>query len=446
MSTLHIILTLAAIAAALIIGALLAHLRAQQHIATLQQENASLNTTLELERKSANERIEQTEKARDELDEIMGQKLGNTFSDLSSKLFKDNNEQFLKLAQEKLKQFSIEAQNDLGKKEQAIEHLLKPMRETLEKTEKQLHSIEHDRKEAFGSISKHLESMTETQRLLQDETRNLSQALRRPEVRGQWGELTLKRLVELAGMVQHCDFFEQEHTNTDAGAIRPDMIVRMPGNREIVVDVKTPLDAYLSAVEARSDKERDQFLNHHARKVRERVRELSSKAYWSQFNNSPDFVVLFIPGDQFLSAALDKSPDLLEYALEQKVILATPSSLIALLRAVAYGWNQQSVAENAEQIRILGVDLYKRLNTFTTHLSKVGKQLSSSVDNYNSAIGSFERNVLSGARKFTEMGISTTSKEVDTLVPIEKTVRTLSNSEPTPASSSESESKTTNNA
>jgi len=208
--------------------------------------------------------------------------------------------------------------------------------------------------------------------------------------------------------------------------------VRMPGNREIVVDVKTPLDAYLSAVEARSDKERDQFLEHHARKVRERVRELSSKAYWSQFNNSPDFVVLFIPGDQFLSAALDKSPDLLEYALEQKVILATPSSLIALLRAIAYGWNQQSVAENAEQIRILGVDLFKRLNTFTSHLARVGKHLNSSVDNYNSAVGSFERQVLSGARKFTELGISAPNKTSEPLTEIEKTVRLPSDTETTP--------------
>lgn len=431
MNMTQIILTLVAAAVALLIGVLLAHLRAQRHIATLQRENASLLTTLELERKAAADRIAQAEQERDKLDEKMGEKLGVTFSDLSSKLLKNNSEQFLKLAQEKLTQFSIEAQNDLGKKEQAIEHLLKPMRETLEKTEKQLHALERDRKEAYGSISKHLESMNEAQRLLQDETRNLSQALRRPEVRGQWGELTLKRLVELAGMVQHCDFFEQQHTTTDSGAIRPDMIVRMPGNREIVVDVKTPLDAYLSAVEARNDREREQFLEHHARKVRERVRELSSKAYWSQFASSPDFVVLFIPGDQFLSAALDKSPDLLEYALQQKVILATPSSLIALLRAVAYGWNQQSVAENAEQIRALGVDLLKRLNTFTSHLARVGKHLNSSVNNYNSAVGSFERQVLSGARKFTEMGISAPSKTTETLEPIEKTVRSVDEPETT---------------
>jgi len=426
-----ILLILIAAAVAFIIGALLAHLRAQRYIAELQRENTGLQTTLELERKTTAEKIAQAEQERDKLDEKMGEKLGVTFSDLSSKLLKHNSEQFLKLAQEKLTQFSNEAQNDLSKKEQAIEHLLKPMRETLEKTEKQLHALERDRKEAYGSISKHLESMNETQRLLQNETRNLSQALRRPEVRGQWGELTLKRLVELAGMVQHCDFTEQQHTQTDGGAIRPDMIVRMPGNREIVVDVKTPLDAYLSAVEARNDKERDQFLEHHARKVRERVRELSSKAYWSQFASSPDFVVLFIPGDQFLSAALDKSPDLLEYALQQKVILATPSSLIALLRAVAYGWNQQSVAENAEQIRALGIDLLKRLNTFTSHLARVGRHLDSSVNNYNNAVGSFERQVLSGARKFTEMGISAPNKASETLEPIEKTVRPVNEPETT---------------
>lgn len=431
MDTQQIVLMIAVFVIGTIIGAILAHLRAHNRNTTLQQENATLTTTLDLERKHFSERIDAITEERNAIDEKLGAKLGGTFSDLSSQLLKSNSEQFLKLAQEKLQQFNIEAQNDLGKKEQAIEHLLKPMRETLEKTEKQLHALERDRKEAYGSISKHLESMTTTQQLLQNETRNLSQALRRPEVRGQWGELTLKRLVELAGMVSHCDFFEQQHTTTDAGAIRPDMIVRMPGDREIVVDVKTPLDAYLSAVEARDDKERDQFLNHHARKVRERVRELSSKAYWNQFDKSPDFVVLFIPGDQFLSAALDKNPDLLEYALQQKVILATPSSLIALLRAVAYGWNQQSVAENAEQIRVLGVDLYKRLMTFTNHLSKVGKQLSSSVDNYNSAVGSFERQVLSGARKFTEMGIAPPGKEVDTLAPIEKTIRTPSELEPT---------------
>jgi DNA recombination protein RmuC len=369
-----------------------------------------------MERNAANEKLGSIEKTREQFSAV--------FAALSGEALKNNNEAFLKLAQENLKQFSIQAQGELAKKEQSIEHLIKPIKEVLEKTEKQIRDIEHDRKEAYGSITKHLETMAETQQLLHGETRNLAQALRRPEVRGQWGEMTLKRLVELAGMVQHCDFYEQQHTATDDGSIRPDMIVRMPGGRDIVVDVKTPLDAYLNAIEAPDDKSRDQHLVHHARKVRERIRELASKAYWSQFKNSPDFVVLFIPGDHFLSAALDKDPHLLEDALRQKVILATPTSLVALLRAVAFGWNQQIVTENAEKIRILGEDLYKRLGTFTSHLARLGKNINSSVENYNSAVGSFQRQVLPGAKKFSELGISE-PKSSDTVEPIEKVARSL---------------------
>jgi len=400
--------------------AMLCYIYFQRRIAQLKQENTTLTTTLEINEKAALEKQAAYDSDRKQLSE--------TFASLSGQALKNNTEQFLSLAQEKLKQFNIEAQGDLEKKEQAIEHIIKPIKQALEKTEKQLHAIERERKEAYGSISKHLESMTQTQQMLHGETRNLAQALRRPEVRGQWGELTLKRLVELAGMAPHCDFYEQEHTQTEDGAIRPDMIIRMPGGREIVVDVKTPLDAYLSAVEAADDKSRDQHLQHHAKKVRERIRELASKNYWSQFKNSPDFVVLFIPGDNFLSAALDKSPELLEYALQQKVILATPTSLVALLRAIAFGWNQEIVAENAEKIRHLGEDLYKRLNTFTNHLAKLGKTITSSVDNYNSAVGSFQRQLIPGARKFSEMGISA-SKEADDIDTIEKTVRPLTQTE-----------------
>ena len=404
-----------------LIGALLMQLRMQQRLARLREENTALSTQLELEQKKAEEKIAELEKNRAQLSE--------TFTALSSEALHRNNEQFLKLAQEKLRQFNIEAQHELSKKEQAIEHILKPIRETLDKTEKQLREIEQDRKQAYGSITKHLETMAATQQLLHGETRNLSQALRRPEVRGQWGELTLKRLVELAGMVQHCDFYEQEHTATDSGSIRPDMIIRMPSEREIVVDVKTPLDAYLSAIESSDDRERNTFLERHAQKVRERIRELASKSYWNQFSRSPDFVVLFIPGDQFLNAALDKSPDLIEYALRQKVILATPTSLVALLRAVAYGWSQQSVAENAEKIRQLGEDLYRRIGAFTSHLSRVGKSLGNSIEHYNNAVGSFQRQVLSGARKFSDMGL-TTGKEPETLEPVEKAVRSLNHDEP----------------
>ncbi|MFQ5468959.1 MAG: DNA recombination protein RmuC [Gammaproteobacteria bacterium] len=397
-------------------GAIASYLYFQKKISSLRENNSSLNTTLEIERNIAKDKLAEIEKNRDQLKE--------TFKALSSDALKTNNEEFLRLAQENLKRFNVQAQHDLDKKEQAIENLVKPIKEVLEKTEKQIREIESERKEAYGSITKYLETMTQTQQLLHGETQNLVKALRRPEVRGQWGEMTLKRLVELAGMVEHCDFYEQEHQQTDDGAFRPDMIVRMPGKREIIVDVKTPLDAYLNAVESSDEQSRDNFLEQHSRKVKERIRELASKSYWSQFSNSPDFVVLFIPGDHFLSAALDKDPSLLESALQQKIILATPTSLVALLRAIAYGWNQQSITDNAEKIKVLGEELYKRICTFTGHLAKLGKNINNSVDHYNNAVGSLQRQVLSSARKFSEMGINP-PKPPEKLDPIDNITRSI---------------------
>jgi DNA recombination protein RmuC len=354
-----------------------------------------------------------------------------TFSHLSSQALKHNNEEFLKLAQENLKQFQTQARGELSQREQAIESLVKPIREALEKTEKQIRVMENERKEAYGALTHHLETMAQTQQALQGETRNLVKALSRPEVRGQWGELTLKRLAELAGMVEHCDFFEQEHTATAEGAMRPDMIVRMPGGREIVVDVKTPLDAYLKAMEASDEASRTQELLRHTKNVRKRVQELASKGYWNQFKHAPDFVVLFIPGDQFLSAALDNDHALLEEAMRLKVILATPTSFVALLRAVAYGWRQESLAENAEQIRQVGEELYGRLGTFAEHLGKVGKSLNSSVQHFNKAAASFDSRVLPGARKFAEMGISS-KKAVEGLEQIEAASRDVETQGETP--------------
>ncbi|MEX2164849.1 MAG: DNA recombination protein RmuC [Sulfuricaulis sp.] len=365
------------------LGWLVARLRHQKRL-------AELATTLEMERRAAQEKLAGLEQ---------------TFAALSHRALKENNAAFLQLAQETLKQFHVQAKGDLELKEKAVENLIKPVREALEKTEHQIRLMEQERKEAYGSLSKHLETMAQTQQLLQGETRNLVQALRRPEVRGQWGELTLKRLAELAGMVEHCDFYTQEHTDNDEGRLRPDMIVRMPGGREVVVDVKTPLDAYLSAVEATDDESRRRHLEHHARKVRERVRELSGKAYWAQFRNAPDFVILFIPGEQFLTAALDLDRDLIEDAMKQKVILTTPTSFVALLRAIAYGWRQESLAANAEQIRDVGEDLYRRLATFSEHLMKLGRSLNSAVADYNKTVGSYEAKLLPGARKFSEMGV-----------------------------------------
>jgi DNA recombination protein RmuC len=386
-----------------LIGWLLAQARSQKRI-------TELSTTLELERRQAGDRLQQLE---------------TTFTALSSQALNQNNRSFLLLAQETLKQQQIQARGDLEQKEKAVENLVKPIREALEKTERQIHAMEKERKEAYGALARHLETMAQTQQQLHGETRNLVQALRRPEVRGQWGELTLKRLTELAGMVEHCDFSRQETIAGDDGTMRPDMVIRMPDGREIVVDVKTPLDAYLSAIEAPDDASRARHLEHHARKVRERVAELSRKAYWSQFQNAPDFVVLFIPGDQFLSAALDLDHNLLEDALRQKVILATPTSFVALLRAVAYGWRQEQLAANAEQIRDLGSDLYHRLATFSEHLARVGSSLDSAVGNFNKAVGSFEGKVLPGARKFTDLGLSV-KKPLDPLLPVETGVRNAS--------------------
>ena len=418
-SDLILLISLAAVSSLIIgiaLGAIIVHLRAQTRLSDLAQQSAVLQATLDSERQAALDRINELEKARATLSE--------TFGALSSKALKENSVEFLRLAQENLKQFQIQAQSNLSEKEKSFENLVKPIKETLEKTEKQIREMEVERKQAYGSLTQHLNSMLEAHQALQGETRNLVNALRRPEVRGQWGELTLKRLAELAGMVEHCDFYEQEHTSTEKGAIRPDMIVRMPGKREIVVDVKTPLDAYISATETTDEAQRALHLQRHTKNVRERVRELSSKSYWAQFKQSPDFVVLFIPGEQFLSAALDQDPKLLEYAMQQKVILATPTSLVALMRAVAYGWRQESLTKNADQIREIGSELYHRLAIFTEHLSKIGKSLTSSVQSFNKAIGSLDSRILPSAKKFTELGI-TTEKPIQPVKQIETTTRSI---------------------
>ncbi len=384
----------------------------------LREKLSKAELTLELERQATEEKITAAENARLQLSE--------TFNALSSQALQHNSEQFLKLAQENLKQFQINAKNDLDKKEKNIENLIAPIKETLQKTEKQILEIEKERKEAYGALKSHLQSMTQTQEALYGETKNLVKALSRPEVRGQWGELTLKRLVELAGMVEHCDFIEQAHNTTDEKIQRPDMIVRMPGGRELIIDVKTPLDAYLKAVEAPDESTRNGELMKHTRNVKERVKELANKAYWNQFKKSPEFVVLFIPGDQFLSAALEGDHSLLEYALQQKVILATPTSLVALLRAIAYGWRQESLAENAENIRKVGDELYGRLATFAEHLAKLGKGLNGAVQSYNKVVGSYDTRILPSIRKFSDMGI-TSNKSVDPLEQIETSTRSIEN-------------------
>ena len=329
----------------------------------------------------------------------------NTFTALSQHALRDNNAQFLQLAQETLMRFQSNAQYDLEDRQQAIDEMLEPVYNALEQTRRQITDIERDRQKTMGSVAEQLRAVAEENDELRQETSKLVTALRRPEVRGQWGEITLKRIVELAGMVEYCDFIEQAHQASGDRVVRPDLIVTMPDNRELIIDAKTPLDAYLTATSTEDKQVRKREYLRHAKIVRNHMKALAAKRYWEQFENAPDFVILFMPGEQFLGAALEYDKQLLKDALAEKVILASPTSLIALLRSVAFGWKQVALSENSEVIRDLGEELYKRVATFTEHMARLGKSLNTSVDNYNKALGSLERTVLPGARKFTELGI-----------------------------------------
>lgn len=337
--------------------------------------------------------------------EQLQQQLQSVFQDLANDSLKNNNELFLQVARERLARQHQDAAQTLKERESAIEALVVPIRASLAQTNAQISAIEKERVDSFATLKTQIETLALGQGLLSRETRNLVTALRRPEVRGQWGEMTLKRLVELSGMSAHVDFTEQSSQSGDEGVVRPDMIVHMPDRRDIVIDVKTPLDAYLAAVESQDDGERQAQLKRHAQIVGARVRELASKQYWAQFEHSPDFVILFLPGDQFLSAALQENYVLLDEALRQNVILATPSSLVALLKAVGFGWKQSALAENAQEVRRLGEELYRRLAVFGEHMIKLGKSLGNSVDSFNRAVGSLEQSVLPAARRFPDLGM-----------------------------------------
>ena len=388
---------------------------ARRRAAGLETEVAVLGARLASEQALETERNVALERAMEQLD--------RRFDDLAGRQLRENIENFLRLAKENLGQHQQQAQSTLKEREQAIETLVKPIQESLAKTSEALRAIEVERQRDFGSLRQHLTDMRETHVALQRETRNLVQALSKPQVRGRWGEIALRRLVELAGMTSHCDFDEQVHVIGEDGALRPDMVIHMPENRDVVVDVKTPLDAYLLAVEATSDEARTSALRRHAQHVGERVRQLSSKNYAAQFEQAPQFVVLFLPGDQFLAAALHQQPELFDSAMASGVILATPSSFMALLKAVEYGWQNKRLAANAERIRVLAEELYGRLGTFRNHLAKLGGALESSVRAFNESVGSLERNVLPGARKFTELGVRG-EKALEELEPVETTVRT----------------------
>jgi DNA recombination protein RmuC len=411
-STTLVIGIVAALAAALI-GYLLGTLRAARRAEILRGELESTRARLSSE---SEQRTRTTE-----LLAAAEAQVRAAVESASRAALNSNSETFLKLAREVFGRDQATASASLKEREDAIKQLVEPIRAALVKQETQAQELERLRMESHGKLAGQIEGLMSVQSILQRETRNLSTALRRPEVRGRWGELTLRRVVELSGMSEHCDFTEQTQVQTGDGTLRPDLLVRMPEDRELVVDAKTPLDAYMDAIEANDEDTRRTALARHAKQVEQRVRELGLKSYWEQFERSPEFAVLFLPGDQFLSAALAERPELLDTALKQSIIIATPSTLMALLKVIAYGWRQAAASRNAEEIRELGQELNRRLTTFVGHLQKVGRSLDNALGAYNSAVGSFERNVTPQARRFTELGAA--SELLPSIEPAEQVVR-----------------------
>ena len=389
----------------------------QQAITTLNRNLAQCRQELEGEKKSAEEKLALLQQAE--------QKLSNVFKSLASDVLNTNNESFLKLAKTHFETVQETAKGDLEKRQQAIVELVKPVKESLEKVDGKIQELEKVRAGAYSGLTEQVKSLVDMQKDLRNETANLVKALRTPNVRGRWGEVQLRRVVEIAGMVEHCDFNEQESADTEDGKLRPDMLVRLPGQKNIVVDSKAPLLAYLEAVECDDEEQRKLKLRDHARQIRTHIEALGKKAYFEQFQPSPEFIVMFLPGEAFLCAAEENNPQLTEFAMELRVLVATPTTLIALLKSIAYCWRQENLARNAKDISDLGQELYRRCSSLGEHFAKVGNHLGKATEAYNKAVGSLESRVLVTARKFGDFGAGSSGVEVEGIDPIEITPRIL---------------------